>query len=107
MAHDHYTIRLADGKYTIISEFAKGLEFRRHGEPWPAADDLRHSGIVVSMVQRIEELETAIRAVLDGDVHAAGSVMHGMKQLRHYPETVKQLVPRWEQLLRDTLEQKS
>lgn len=60
-----YAIQLYDGKYTVINEDGR-LAFLRHGESWPAADDLRHSGVVRAMAQRIEELEVAIRAVLNG-----------------------------------------
>lgn len=54
-------ISLEDGKYTIAHSNGN-LEFRRHDEKWPAADGLKHSGVVLAMVQRIEELEDLLAA---------------------------------------------
>lgn len=50
---------LDDGKYTIENDNGT-LNFKRHGEAWPAADDLRYTKIVSVMVHRIEELEDAL-----------------------------------------------
>jgi chromosome segregation ATPase len=60
-----YTVRLADGKYEI--ENANGvLTFRRNGEPWPVADDeFRGAGVVLALVQRVEELETGTSLLED------------------------------------------
>ena len=48
------------GKYTIENDNGL-LAFKRHGEAWPAADDLRHSCVVLALVQRIEELEDKLQ----------------------------------------------
>jgi len=63
---DHYTISLGGGKYTVINRNGI-MEFLRHGEAWQAAKDLQ-CGVVLALAQRIEELETAIRDVLDGSL---------------------------------------
>lgn len=52
------TVKLLDGKYTI--NYDNGvMEFLRHGEAWPAADELRFTGVVAALVQRVIELEQA------------------------------------------------
>ena len=61
-----YTIKLAGGKYTVINELGS-LRFLRYSEAWPAADDLKHTGVVLAMAQRIEELEMVIGDVLRGE----------------------------------------
>lgn len=102
-----YTIKLRDGKYTVINESPYGLRFLRYDEAWPAGDDLKWSNVVIAMAERVEELECAVKAVLDGELDAPdGCVMHGFQQLKHYPETVLVLAPRWEARLRNVLEQK-
>lgn len=55
-----YRIVLDGGKYSIFN--VNGiLTFERYGEAWPAANsDLGHSGVVLAMAQRIEELETQL-----------------------------------------------
>lgn len=48
------TINLGDGKYTIQHEDGANLRALRHGEPWR---ELTGDGMVLALVQRIEELE--------------------------------------------------
>jgi hypothetical protein len=66
-----YTIGLDGGKYTVINDNGQ-LTFRRHSAAWPAADSLKHSGVVLAMAQRIEELEVAIGIVLRGTLDERG-----------------------------------
>lgn len=65
---------LDDGKYTIQHENGS-LTFLRHGNAWPAADDLKYSGVVLSLVQRIEELEDMLEDALQPDELRPGSVL--------------------------------
>lgn len=65
---------LDDGKYTIHHDNGN-LTLLRHGDTWPAADDLRHSGVVLSLVQRIEELEDLLQAAYQPDDLQPGSVL--------------------------------
>lgn len=100
---DHYTIKLRDGKYTIINRFGQPLEMLRHGEAWPGADDLRFCNVLIAAADRIEELETALKAALDGSLDPQGTSRHnGMKAYRGH-----QMIAAWEHDLRRVLEQKS
>ncbi len=47
-------IDLNDGKYTVIHENGVNLHALRHGKPWR---DLPGDGLILSLVQRVEELE--------------------------------------------------
>jgi len=62
------------GKYTIENDNGL-LVFKRHGEAWPAADDLRHSGVVLALVQRIEELEDKLQDLYEPDELRADQVL--------------------------------
>lgn len=55
------TITLNGGKYSIENNNGL-LSFKRRGEAWPAADDLQHAGVVLALVQRVEELEDRVGA---------------------------------------------
>lgn len=59
-----YTIKLEQGKYLIRNDNGS-LTILRHGVDWPAAEDLKHVGIVLALAQRIEALETVVRTFLD------------------------------------------
>ena len=47
-------IILQEGKYTVLHENGANLRALRHGEEWR---DLCGDGLVLALVQRIEELE--------------------------------------------------
>ena len=49
-------VKVADGKYEVLHENGAGLRALRYGEPWR---DLTGDGLVLALVQRIEELEEA------------------------------------------------
>ena len=50
-------IELCDGKYTIcLTDHGTIADFLRYGEPWPAADCLAHSGLVLAMTHEIMSL---------------------------------------------------
>lgn len=99
-----YTIKLDGGKYTVINDEQAGLSFLRHGEAWPAADDLKHSGVVLAMAQRIEELETAVRDVLDGTIYQGSE--RNPDGMNKFPYNSNGLVDAWLKRLDATLEQK-
>jgi hypothetical protein len=64
---DTYTINLCYGKYTVINEYCKPLQFLRLGEPWPAAEEsFAYSNVVKAMADRIQELEEAIADAVYG-----------------------------------------
>lgn len=105
--HHPYTIALKGGKYMIQNDSGL-LSFWRHGEAWPAADDLKHAGVVLAMAQRIEELEVAIKEALDGTLQTDGI---------RYPDGIaavaqigviatRGMLVSWETGLRHVLEQK-
>lgn len=101
-----YTIKLDGGKYTVISHNG-WMELLRYDEAWPAADDLKHVGVVRAMADRIEELEVAIKAVLDGELDERG--VRGCQELgiAHYRESAWSVPLRqWETTLRNVLDQK-
>lgn len=99
-----YTIKLADGKYTIINDNGL-LTFQRHGEAWPGADDLKYAGVVLAMAQRIEELEVAIKAVLDGTL--LDEYNRNDDGMADYDPSAWNLpLQKWEDTLRDALEQR-
>lgn len=56
------TVNLLDGKYTITYDNGV-MEFMRHGESWPAGNELRHTGVVAALVQRVIELESNAASV--------------------------------------------
>jgi hypothetical protein len=64
MSHP-YVISLDNDKYRVINDNGL-LTFLRYGEPWFPAEEMGGAKVVLAMAQRIEELEAAIRAVLDG-----------------------------------------
>lgn len=59
-----YSIKLEKGKYLIVND-NNSLTILRNGLDWPAADQLKHVGLVLALAQRIEELEKQLRKVLD------------------------------------------
>lgn len=54
-------ISLEGGKYKV-QHGSQGLEFKRHGELWPAVEDLRYVNVVAAMYYRVLELEDQVRA---------------------------------------------
>lgn len=97
-----YTISLEHGKYTIIKYDLGGMEFRRHGEAWPAADDLKHVNVVRAMHDRIEELEKAIRDAIKGSQDPQGARRwDGMEDYLGHPN-----ISMWHHDLRTVLEKK-
>lgn len=104
---DTYTISLDGGKYTVINEWGMPLQFLRHGETWPAANNLKHDKVVLAMAQRIEELEVAIKDVLDGPLlHSSRrDALSGMAAVvRNFDVDNLHRVEQWEQRLRNVLE---
>lgn len=105
MIDDHYTIKLRDGKYTVIRRFGQGLELLRHDEAWPGADDLRFCNVLIAAVERIQELEEAIKAVLDGTLNEHGGRRRdGVRSFGTGGSNIP--LRAWEARLRDVLEQK-
>lgn len=108
---DHYTIKLDGGKYTVIN-WSGILEFRRHGEDWPAAANLKGFGVVLAMVQRIEELEMAIGQVLNGSLKPVGAARQRdgldsyIKFMDEQGYVVVGDIRGWQTRLRNVLEQK-
>lgn len=111
MIEDHYTVKLRDGKYTLIRRHGQALELLRHNEPWPGADDLRFCNVLIAAVERIRELEESIKAVLDGSLIYVGHRPNdarnddGMKDFAIAIDRTD-LPAYWEQQLRKVLEQK-
>lgn len=106
-----YTITLRDGKYTVINTWGQPLEFRRYGEAWPGADSLRFSNVVHALADRIQELEEAIKAVLDGTLMPSGARKRDgltgfikFMLAQGYNNVADQ--QEWETILRKVLEQK-
>jgi hypothetical protein len=97
-----YTVKLSDGKYTIINH-PNQMEFRRHGDPWPGADDLKFCGVLRAAVDRIEELETTIQAVLDGSLTPVGRAQDGIRSYGTQSNAIP--LRQWESSLRAVLEQ--
>jgi hypothetical protein len=101
-----YTLKLDGGKYTVINDNGQ-MTFLRHGEPWPAADDLKHAGVVLAMAQRIEELEVAIGEVLNGSLDEQGTrAADGITSILSGVIAVRGTFCNWEDTLRRALEQK-
>lgn len=49
-------IDIYDGKYSFVMTDAGTIDqVLRHGQAWPAADDLRGMGVVLALVQEVEE----------------------------------------------------
>jgi hypothetical protein len=107
--YDPYVITLNDGKYTVTHTWGQPLQFQRHGEPWPGADDLRYANVVVAMAERIKELEIAIREVLDGTLDERGKRnLDGLTFGSVFAMSAQgQNMRDWETKLRNVLEQKS
>jgi len=101
-----YTLTLDGGKYTVTNDSGL-LSFLRYGEAWPAAQEsLASANVVLALAQRIEELETAIRDVIDGSVDERGE--RGSDGIRSYGAEAQRPYPlrRWETRLNNVLEQK-
>jgi hypothetical protein len=112
MFNDHYTIKLDGGKYTVISHrypHGSRLEFLRHGEAWPAGDQLSGAKVVHAMLDRIEELEKAIASVVHGPPQA-----NGLRIREETPSWVaaqghkcaESIMVGWHNTLKNALEQK-
>ncbi len=52
-------ISVEDGKYIVVHDNGANLHCLRHGRPWR---DLLGDGMVLALVQRIEELESQVKA---------------------------------------------
>lgn len=49
-------IEIANGKYIFVMNDDGTIEkILRHGEKWPAADHLRYTGVVLALVQEVQE----------------------------------------------------
>lgn len=97
-----YTITLRNGKYTVING-AVGLTFLRYGEAWPGAEDLRFSNVVIAMADRIQELEEAIKAVLDGSLTTTR--LRNDDGMKDFDIEKLHQVAAWESFLRQALGQ--
>lgn len=97
-----YTIKLEQGKYIVINDNGS-LTILRGGEPWPAAEELKHVKLVGALAARIQELEVTIRAVTHGTL-ITGEVRldDGM---RNFDPCNLQCVAEWEAKLRNVLKQ--
>ena len=62
IGQEDFSISLDGGKYRVVSLVGGGFRWLRYDEPWPAANDLTHSKVVVSMIFRIHELEVQVAA---------------------------------------------
>lgn len=53
---EEFRAKIGDGKYTVI-RYGKGggIKFLRHGEEWPAADEWRWAGAIVSLVEALQD----------------------------------------------------
>jgi hypothetical protein len=67
-----YVIGLDNGKYTVINDNGR-LTLKGTGEEWPPVQKMADSKLVLAMAQRIQELEVAMRAVVDGPLLANGT----------------------------------
>jgi len=57
-----YKIKLSDGKYEITNNNGD-LNFYRYGEYWESATEtLKYYGVVLSLIEKIEELETKLNS---------------------------------------------
>jgi hypothetical protein len=77
------SITVADGKYTVEHEDGAGICALRYGEEWR---DLVGDGLVLALVQRIEELEGNMGKALNerlGPYILAGSRMSISKAFEH------------------------
>lgn len=97
-----YTIRLKEGKYLVTNDNGS-LTILRRGEDWPAAEEIKHDKVVLALAQRIEELETTIRAVVGGTL-ICGSVRND-DGMRNFGIDSVHRVAAWEATLRKVLEQ--
>lgn len=102
-----YTIKLEGGKYLVVNDNGS-LTILRHGEPWPAAEELKHVKLVGALAARVQELEETIRAVVDGELNDRG--VRGCMELglRHWRATgaPPDAVWHFDDRLRNVLEQK-
>lgn len=75
-----------DGKYTVFKRHDGGLGFLRHGEAWPAADDLRWQNVVMEMFR--EQIEAdALVAKLRGELEAEKAVREGAEKKQERAES--------------------
>ena len=71
-----------DGKYTVRKAADGSLEFLRHGEAWPAADNLKFNNLVGAMFR--EQLEADARIA---ELEASAAVMReALEEIAHAPE---------------------
>lgn len=73
IGQEDFSISLDDGKYIITYLVGGGFRWLRHGEPWPVAQDLTHSKVVVSLIFRVNELEVELHKKTMGDAPAIGA----------------------------------
>ncbi len=51
------TVSIADGKYSFVMNSDGTINrILRHGEYWPVGDDLKHMGMVLALVEAVQEL---------------------------------------------------
>ena len=100
-----YSIKLEHGKYLVVNDNGS-LTILRHGAEWPAAEELKHVGIVLSLAQRIEELEVAIGAVMNGSLDSRGMCNgDGLKNFQGRYDVPRVIdVRRWDETLRKALD---
>lgn len=71
--HEHFRpndltrATFSDGKYTIIQRADGYMEFLRHGEPWPAANDSdwKYAGMILGAAQEIASLRERLAELKD------------------------------------------
>lgn len=100
-----YSIKLYDGKYTVINEHPGGLRILRYGEPWPAAEDMRWNNVMIAMAGRIEELETGIKP-LQEQLRLLLSYLGALQDDDIEPEDVMRPVEETRNMLKALLEPK-
>ena len=57
------TVTVAEGKYTLIHENGQRFRALRYGEEWR---DLTGDGMVLALVQHIEDLQSELEALKSG-----------------------------------------
>lgn len=56
---EQYRVTTSDGKYTAIVHNNGSMTFLRYGEPWPAADQFAQVGMILALVQDLQQLRFA------------------------------------------------
>ncbi len=59
------TISIANGKYKfVMNENGTIWKILRNGEGWPASNDLVNMGVVLALVQEIDEAQTGLAKII-------------------------------------------